>query len=383
WPALRPRPGGETEAAHLAGLAFRPALLLLAEAATPWRQASSIPGDEWCIRQSRLYLGGRLPGGRLGALPMFVDPAAEGEVMLFGAARGRPRFATLGSLELRITRGDAGVRYRFGHYAGDCEGPRRFDGGDVRLPPEAALAPGEGPLLPALACLLRERFATTNGPRAAVWLEVGEAVRFVDVLRAVECADGNPEVVILEARRLFQREFEFLRLPGPREVADGAALVEDFDQPGRVILGVNLTDDDNGTEVRERGRVLAPEKIPASLEGRNTVLVRAEARARWGDLRALVAIVRDRGLALQFAFPEEEEGFEPERFLAVPPPPEGAAVTEVAVRTAEGGAWTLAPDPGDPRGRAFRLTAPDDTPTEAVLQAVLHLLARGAAGIGL
>jgi hypothetical protein len=381
WPAGRPMPGGETEAAHLAGLAFRPALLLLAEAAAPWQKANSIPGDEWCDRLPRLYLGGRLPDGRIGALPLFVEPAIEETLSRLGTTVCPADVETPGSLELRITRDAAGVRYRFGHCASRTSGPRRFDGGDVRLPSEAALAPGEGPLIPALAELLAEREALPAGPRAVVLLEVGEGVRFVDVLRAVECAGGSPEVVFFETSLLFMKEIENMRLPAPREAGDGARLVEDFGQSARVILNIAITEDGVGIVVKVKGRTLAPADLLAALAGRGTALVRAHVTAPWGDVLHVVRAVRGAGLALQFAFVEEEDGFEPERFLAVPPPPEDAAVTEVTPRAARDGSWTLAPDPGDPRGRAFRVTAPDATPSEAILQAALHLLARGAIGI--
>jgi hypothetical protein len=383
WPAGRPMPGGESEAAHLAALAFRPALLLLAEAATPWQKACSIRGDEWSDRMPRLYLGGRLPDGRIGALPLFVEPAIEEPLSQLGTSVCPADVETPGSLELRITRDATGVRYRFGHCASRTSGARRWDGGDVRLPSEAALAPGEGPLIPALPALLAEREALPAGPRAVVLLEVGEGVRFVDVLRAVECAGGSPEVVFFETSLLFMKEIEFMRLPAPQEAGDSARLVEDFGKSGRVILNVALTEDGAGIVVKAKGRTLAPTDLPAALAGRETALVRAHGVAPWGDVLDVVRAVRGAGLALQFAFVEEEDGFEPGRLLAVPPPLEGAAVTEVTVRTAEDGAWTLAPDPGDPRGRSFHLVAPAATPTAAVLQAVLHLLARGAAGIEL
>jgi hypothetical protein len=355
-------------------LRVRPALLVLAEAEAPWHEASACPGDEWWPPQPRMFLGGRLPGGEIGAVPYFADAAAEEEVTRLGAALTPHDLAVPGCLEIRITRDGAAVRYRFGHSAYGVRGPRRWDGGDVRIAAEAVLAAGDGPLIPALAALLAERFETPHGPRNSVFLEVGEGVRYVDVLRAVECAGGSGEVVFFGSW-LWPREIGDVTLADPAAPADAPALVEDYGRGRRVIVNVRA---DGRTFVK--GVTHPADRLPAVLADAEAALVRADRSAAYGAVREVLRAAAREGKGLELSFGPEEPGFEPERFLAVPRPPAGAPVVS-AVVPVPGGAWAFAADPGDPRGRAFRLDAADDVPAGAVLQAALRLLARGAVGI--
>ncbi len=147
----------------------------------------------------RFYLAGLLPNGKLGALPLTVNRefehfAAVGKFIAWSEFTIARKKGARGDSTIQVIRRGDEVRIRWGKFpwedvAGWMSGEATLR--DTVLPGEA-----EGPALPALARYLSNNRYTSDGRRyATVLLLAGEQTLYRDILRVVECADGDPKVV--------------------------------------------------------------------------------------------------------------------------------------------------------------------------------------------
>jgi len=352
WPAKLGDPLGPR--------AVRPAALLCADGEGSWRGVLDVLGR---ARRFRIYLAGSEPAGTLGGLAFLVD---QGAVRDLGSATTPldlvPGGGTDAFLELRITKEERRVRYRWGHMVWDAT-RRPWDGGDVTFGVEEVAAAGDGPLVPDLADFLAdERFTTDLGPQCLVYLEVADGVTYAQVLRAVECARGDPQVLFLPFPdpEVSARQW---RLPRPFQPADGR-LLEERPPPGRTHAFVTAGLQD---EVWIGGLPDALRRDPLP----DVVFLRAQAGVSWRGCLTLVRELRKAGSALRFVFAPEFAGLPFERSFVVPFADRERESVEVRI--------PQIPDGLDVAGRQVRVVVPDDATAEDVFAAVLHLRARGAA----
>lgn len=307
----------------------------------------------------RLYLGGRTADGSIAALPFFVSPPVEREFHRLGWTL-TPRdlvggAGTPGVFELRIERKDGEVIWRWGHvHFEDLDGGRRFAGGEVRLPAAEVLDGGNGPLLPALAASLRERFEALGESHAMVLVEMDGDARIVDLLRAVECAEGDPAVHFHMARfKSPPRE----RAPGPGEI--GADLLRDDEVLSGPTsdLPIAVTGAASSHRVRVPGRRYRTGgeiRIPGPFPPR--IRIRAGRTAAWSDCLGVIERARADGIPVDLVFAPEDPWFRSERVLTLPPAPQA-------------------------EGEGIRLEIPAAASAEEAWRAILRAVAAGATAI--
>jgi len=356
WPAKLGEPQGPRT--------VRPAALFCADGDGSWREVLEVLGR---ARRFRIYLAGSEPAGTLGALAFLVDQGRVRDLMSATTPLDLvPGGSTDAFFELRITKANGRVRYRWGHMVWDAS-RKPWDGGEVTFGIEEIAAAGDGPLIPDLATFLaEERFTTDLGPQCLVYLEVADGVTYAQVLRAVECARGDPQVLFLPFPDATVSARAW-RLPRPSHTADGRLLEErrpGVDGKSRVWVNVGA----NG-EIWVHGRRVAPDAVrPDPLP--QEFLLHAHASAPWRSCLAIVRDVREAGSALRFMFAPEFPGLPYERSLVVPFADREKESVEVRI--------TQTPDGLDVAGRQIRVVLPDDATAGDVFAAVLHLRARGA-----
>jgi hypothetical protein len=356
WPAklgdpLGPRP-------------VRPAALFCADGDGSWRGVLDVLGR---ARRFRIYLAGSEPGGTLGGLAFLVGQGRVRDLMSATTPLDLvPGGSTDAFFELRITNAAGRVRYRWGHMVWDAT-RKPWDGGDVTFDADDVTAAGDGPLIPDLATFLaQERFKTDLGPQCLVYLEAADGVTYAQVLRAVECARGDPQVLFLPFPdpTVSARQW---RLPRPSHPADNRLLEErQLGVGGKSTVWVNVG---AKGEIRVHGRLVTPDAVrpdPVPEE----FLLHAHASAPWRSCLPIVRDVREAGSAMRFLFSPEFPGLPFERSLVVPFADREKASVEVRI--------PQTPDGLDVGGRQVRVVVPDDATAGDVFAAVLHLRARGA-----
>jgi hypothetical protein len=326
----------------------------------------------------RIYLAGREPGGTLGAIPLVVDEVIVSELYRMGA-NVVPRE---GSVIVRITRTDGGIRFRWRDVrAGRRAGRIRWDRGDVTVDEAATLGSGEGPLLPALANLLVVRRASGE-EGVTVWIETGTGVRYADVLRVVECGGGDPRIVFGNVHALRTNTLVVVRLPDPEEPALGALLREDAGQ-GRYRVVVTL---EREGRITVRGKEVGVPGVRARLsEAAEThpqagLLLRADRDAPARLAGAILATGIERGLHVELAFVAGDPQIPWERVLALPGligVSDVKAVRPVPLAT---GGVGLPPDPAAIEGAGVHLSVPADARVGELARMLIELARRGAVG---
>lgn len=315
-PEARPAPGTTEKATLVVAPALAPAAPLL------------VPVQHFADSRAwpRLYLGGRTADGSIAALPFFVSPPVERELHRLGWAL-TPKDLVGGAgirgvFELRIERKDGEVTWRWGHvHFEKVDGGRRFAGGEVRLPAAEVLDGGNGPLLPALAASLRERFEALGGSHAMVLVEMDGNARIVDLLRAVECAGGDRAVHFHMAR--FSRPRRE-RAPGPGEIGADLLREDDVLSWPTPDLCIFVTGAATSLRVRVPGRRYATGsaiRLPGPLPAR--ILIQAGRTAVWSDCLGVIERARADGIPVALEFAPEEPWFRSHRLLTLPPAPTG------------------------------------------------------------
>jgi hypothetical protein len=154
------------------------------------------------IGTAPIYLAGTGPDGNLRTLPFQVGNIVARELLRDLGTGTIPSdlvngTGPRGGLELRITRVSDRVRYRWGRdpvtVASSTEA--RLAWGSAELDADLVARGGVTPLLPKLAAELGKR--ATGAPGKVVFYELGTGVRSVDLLRAVECGAGDPNVLFV------------------------------------------------------------------------------------------------------------------------------------------------------------------------------------------
>jgi hypothetical protein len=363
WPADLPQPPGS-----YAPRVARPAALLSADGDESWCGVLDALGR---AGRFRVYLAGREPGGTLGALAFLVDQGRLRDLATAVTPLDLVRDGNTDAFfELRITKEERRVRYRWGHMVWDAS-RKPWDGGDVTFTAEEVAGTVAGPLIPDLATFLaRERFTSDMGPQCLVYLEVAAGVTYAHVLRAVECARGDPQVLFLPYPGLFVASRQSL-LPRPWRSADGHRLEERPVGKSAVWVTVGA----NG-EIRLRGRLVAPDALRLPEPYPDVFFLHPHASAPWRSCLSVVREVRQTGSALRFVF-APEPGLPFERSLVVPFAETERRSTDVRIKLAREGGLAWDPDALGSAGRQVRLVVPGDATAEHVFQAVLHLRARG------
>jgi len=328
-----------------------------------------VPGKD--IGAVRVYLGGLTKDGSIGAVPFEAHPVACDERCRAGA-NSTPRDPD-GNLviELRITREEDRVRYRWGPAAflTKRDVGERFSGGDVTFTADEVAGPGTGPLLPALAeCLDRKRPG-----KYPMWkivlLEIGSGVRYVDILRAVECAPGDPLVTfqIWPSRQL---TLQNLTLPTP--LAAGAAVIGeglDLGRDGRTLVVSMLPDGE--IAVRRVDHTLESlRETVAEFDRGDKCVLRIDEGNRFKSVVPVVEMLRAAGLRVYFDMKPLDPALRIETVFVLPAPDPGEARVEVGLET----------DHADVAGKPVTVHIPDDALVEETLHALIRLKMAGATG---
>ena len=329
------------------------------------------------IRDARVYLGGLDQDGNIGAVPFQAHPDECAELCRLGA-NTTPRDPN-GDLviELRITREGDRVRYRWGPatFLTSRDVGRRFSGGDVVFTADEVSEGGEGPLLPGLADRLARARPGPRPPYKIVLLEHGSGVRYVDILRAVECAPGDPLVTFQPWPDL--RGLEQITLPSP--ALDGAPVLGeclDLGQSGKVFL-VNVVSDEE-IFVRKVQQSLDSLKAKATeFTRQDECEIRADRGVRWTTCVPVIRLVRAAGLPVCFALKPLDPALKIEAMFRLPAPGPEEAPVEVTLVSSEDG---LTPDRKDVAGKPVKVRIPDEANVEETLHALIRLRTAGATG---
>lgn len=362
---------------------FDPAVLI---AAPPEANADrDVPWDAWRLPYApgtgittrpepiRLYLGGLTPGGKIGAVPFRIAPTPDYRV----GPRSVAIVPAETSVEVRIVRRGGLVRYRWGRFPTNRTRLPRWTGGDVTLSAEEVAAPGDSPLLPGLTSWLRARGTSGNEPpHCRAVLELGGGVTYVDLLRAVECGEGDPAVVwVMGMGGIHGSLLSHGGLPVmPAEQEDVFEDALDIElRCGWLQLGI----DEHGAARNERRELRAEELeryVARMADGGDCLRIQAHSSAPWSALRPVLDRARSMGLTMGFEFssPEAPRQFSPWLVLH-PADPAKAECRLVVGPNCEASI--------EVKGRTVSLEVPDGTTVERVLLLVARLQQTGARSI--
>jgi hypothetical protein len=346
----------------------RPELVLCAAADDAWlplaRTAVRLgPGLGLGNHWGELWLAGTTTDGGFGALPLMTGLSKHRPMLAARPAGSWPARA----VELRITRHGDGVRYRWGRLP-TTERPRILDGGDVSLTTAQIDTGGPVALTPLRDWLRKQADARADLPLRVVLLEVGEGVRYVDVLRAVECADGNGAV------RFWMGFLGAVPDPGgPRLTVPpdsrASALTEHRSLiPDTLWLSISHA----GHVIRRRVVLTAAEVERLLKSAKGAIQVEADAWAPWSACAPMLG--SEHAVRLFFA---DEPGIPHGRFLEIPPAPAGEDIADVTATRRPTGGLTLGSPLEDLAGKLVRPSFPEDAAVEEVLLLLLELRTAG------
>lgn len=345
----------------------RPAAIVLAGS----MDLEGLPADpETTLRGMPIYLGGLTADGKIGAIPYQADRAVTEELSRCPDPTPRDPEGDLVT-ELRITREGDRVRYRWGPAAflTRRDVGQRFSRGDQSFTAAEVAGPGTGPLLPALAKDLARQRPGPHPRYKIVLLEVGTGVRYVDILRAVECAPGDP-LVTFQLWPSRMKELQNLTLSTPP--ATGApVLLETLDIGGKgPTLIVNLLPD---------GEIVV-KKVEYSID---TLRAAVAEFGRWEEcgLRVdrsklfkgvvpVIEMLRAAGLPVYFDMEPLDPALGIDTAFALPAPGPDETPVEVG----------LEPDDTAVAGKPVRVRIPEDALVEETLHALIRLRQAGATG---
>ena len=349
-----------------------PALLFTADPDLP---GLPLPSRDQ-IGASRIYLGGVGPDGELRAVPFQADPNVCQSLLMLGAlVTPKDWIAGLGpgcAVELRITRDGDRVHYRWGPDPLMGSEPR-FSWGSADLSVQESTEGGDEPLLPALAELLH-REGSSASPKV-VLLETGTGVRYVDILRAVECGGGDPMVAFTKypISSPWQPEDERLRPPAGaesllvevidvgRQSSDRAGLVRFFEED---LISIRAIEYD-------------PDRFKEWLEvaGPGQVIFRGGRDSRWADRIPVIQDAIRSGAEVYFRMAPLDPALRIESAFHLPMSAGKEPTLEVSLVRVEG---VLRPEPASVVGRAVSVRVPADAKLEETVHALIHLRKAGA-----
>jgi hypothetical protein len=330
----------------------------------------------------RVYLAGTEAGGTVGAVPL-VHSGSTIRRLAVGAPLTRDHGQS--DVVLRITREGEEVRYRWSP-AGDQDAwAPTWGGGDVRVSAEEAEAPGKGPLVPELAAALGRVVEGSDPDGISVALQVGTGVRYVDVLRAVECGTNDHRISFLPFPWSETSPHGGVLLPRPGPPPPSEILAEGSrGGPGRIEVEVHA----DGT-VRREGASVDFEMVRSLLESLRReheaarLLLLADERAPWTTCAWAIELAFEKDVTPEIAYRPEDPGIPIERVLGLSPVEEGMPVVTLAVRPGEGGRVLPPDDPPEVKGKGVVLTLPRDAMAGDPCRIILDLVRRGAAGLTL
>ncbi len=367
----------------------RPVLVLSADAAEPWVSvleqglSERVYGTVW-------NLSGMFLAARGGVVPLvaeipYVDPNYRYMISLGDIVHTRG----VEQRVVRVTRRGERVRYRWWAEKVD----ERWGAGEVTLD-AADVSAGRTKALEPLGALLRQ----ASGRLLVVRLEADADATFVDVLRAVEYADG------VEGRQIWTCPWglSFGSLENLLEiepiVPDGGGLLEEplfgaandgplwvHILPREQLRGVRtwpppLPVDDASEIIVMRQELSRDEAVRRIVEERPPhVHLRADTHVRWRDCRP-IALAAQRCSRLRASF-KAEAGLPHEagRLLDLPVASGPRTPVKLVVKDKDGLIVdTRPPDLEGLRGKVVVLRVPDEARAGAVLNVALALRASGA-----
>ena len=372
--SARRRRLGEGEWTPLPPDADLPDLVVTASPDEHWASFYAAAYDEMnAARFGSIWLAGRDGSGRLAAVPLVVSrlPGFPEHLRRTGIARLSMGY----QLDIRIRREGELVLFQW-----NPAGIRGVPGLSGRfLVEREALRRGDPHVLAPLAASLRRLPAVIPESRIRnVRLVTGPEVRFVDVLRVVECAEGPGEVLFFQGPwwdRTGRDPFELT--PVPDDIAVDWSSHIRASKADAAHVTVNVTRNESCVI---RGEEYTPEKLREHLLSRGDgarIRLRVDVQVPWGVSREIIRLAYEKPLGLvtlSFAgAPTDPE----DRELLLPRIDTGrcaAPVTEFRVDEIT----SRFPPAEKLAGRAVRLDADDGTPTGDVLTAILRLRAAGA-----
>jgi hypothetical protein len=360
----------------------RPAVILCAGPDEPFNEAVARTSGDGFLDVPRLFLAGRRPDGAFATLPMFTPHAfAECEIRRLGQALQPQDVLGLpedrGSFAIRVVREGERVRYAFGRYRKHVRPMLDWTTTDVVRTDAEIREPGRGPLLPDLANLLASE--TCQGPGvhvSTVWLDVSDSALVIDVVRAVECAGGDPGVVFWVVTFPWwypQLEGEIVSGPLAPGVT-GHGLLNPKEAEG---IRVRVTRTGRlfwGREQPTEEAMVTRLSRPVSRKGYPSyLLLHADRRASWRSVRPLVVAAGTGDRTVRVEVATVAHGLSGRTMYEIP----RGGDEDVALDLSDAGTER---EPAI-AGRRVLLSAPDDATTEEVLTAVVDLVKRGAAGV--
>ena len=202
-----------------------------------------------------------------------------------------------------------------------------------------------------------------------VLLEIGSGVRYVDILRAVECAPGDP-LVTFQLWPSRMKELESLTLSTP-PTSGAAVLVETLDIGGKgPTLIVNLLPDGEIVVKKVEHSIDTLRAVVAECDREWECRLRVHRENPFKSVVPVVEMLHAAGLRVYCCMQPLDPALGIETVFELPAPDPDETPVEVG----------LSPDDTDVAGKPVRVRIPDDALVEETLHALIRLKMAGATG---